>query len=637
MPRKKSNVWEYFEIRNEIEGRQTVSCNYCYEKFKRPNATKMKEHLLKCRRAPADIRSLFLATISSPIIVRPLSTASIQIPTIAKDEVNLTPAISPDEPSLNTQISSITGNENSNEELDAALARAIYASGMPLSIFESRYWKEAFNIACPTYELPSRASISVELLEAEYIRVKEAMNIKISQAKALALVLDGWTNIKGKSVINFLLTTPDPVFLKSITPGTQAETAQYLAEEIKSVIEEIGSRRFICVITDNASNMRAAWRIIGEEFINISCVGCAAHTFNLLFQDIAKKGSCMAIIRDCKKVIKYIKKRNRVLACFTEKQKTLYGENYRSLKLYCKTRWGGAIDSLKSLQENREALELLVVSQDVHIETNLKDIIVSHETWRNIDCCLGLLSPIGRAITIAQSNNALLSDIPHLFYDIKQTIQTQIRSEITIEFITPDEEIDIVNDIDRRREFITRPIHLAANLLDPRYKGRNLLSTEFASATDYLTNFCSFLNQDLVSIMTNLAEFRTKSGFWSKPQLWLPIHNLEPRLWWEGLCDSQPIASVAIKILSVPSSASAERNWSLFARTHTKSRNRLTDDRVNKLVTISANLQYMEKIPLTNIESESEDEDSDNDPSTNYINVNDEQDPLDNDIEFLEM
>lgn len=52
------------------------------------------------------------------------------------------------------------------------------------------------------------------------------------------------------------------------------------------VISEIGEQRFVVVITDNASNMKAAWRLVKERYPHISYVGCVAHSLNLIFTDI---------------------------------------------------------------------------------------------------------------------------------------------------------------------------------------------------------------------------------------------------------------------------------------------------------------------------------------------------------------
>jgi len=50
------------------------------------------------------------------------------------------------------------------------------------------------------------------------------------------------------------------------------------------------------------------------------------------------------------------------------------------------------------------------------------------------------------------------------------------------------------------------------------------------------------------------------------------------------------ITKLAVRILAIPtSSAASERNWSTFSYIHDKKRNRLTDDRVLKLVYIYSN------------------------------------------------
>ena len=61
------------------------------------------------------------------------------------------------------------------------------------------------------------------------------------------------------------------------------------------------------------------------------------------------------------------------------------------------------------------------------------------------------------------------------------------------------------------------------------------------------------------------------------------------------MCASEAISPIASVILQIPpTSAASERNWSLFGNTHTKVRNRLTNDRVEKLVAIRSNLKLFE-------------------------------------------
>jgi hypothetical protein len=65
-----------------------------------------------------------------------------------------------------------------------------------------------------------------------------------------------------------------------------------------------------------------------------------------------------------------------------------------------------------------------------------------------------------------------------------------------------------------------------------------------------------------------------------------------PVNWWKSLCTNQPLRNLASKMLSIPpSSASAERIWSLYGGVHTSKRNRLTNIRAEKLVAVAAHLR----------------------------------------------
>ena len=60
------------------------------------------------------------------------------------------------------------------------------------------------------------------------------------------------------------------------------------------------------------------------------------------------------------------------------------------------------------------------------------------------------------------------------------------------------------------------------------------------------------------------------------------------------------LSTLAIELLSViPSSAAAERCWSSVGYIHSKSRNRLTNDRAEKLVYVYVNSRLFDRIDLT--------------------------------------
>lgn len=77
--------------------------------------------------------------------------------------------------------------------------------------------------------------------------------------------------------------------------------------------------------------------------------------------------------------------------------------------------------------------------------------------------------------------------------------------------------------------------------------------------------------------------------------VWKSADHVSKATWWKGLCSSEPVSSIASILSQIPpTSASSERNWSMYGNTHTKLRNRLTNDRVEKLVAIRSNLKLFE-------------------------------------------
>ncbi|CAB4430829.1 unnamed protein product [Rhizophagus irregularis] len=84
----------------------------------------------------------------------------------------------------------------------------------------------------------------------------------------------------------------------------------------------------------------------------------------------------------------------------------------------------------------------------------------------------------------------------------------------------------------------------------------------------------------------------TKTGAFDLKLAWKTVGKVDPITWWKGNFETSApeLCKVAVRILAIPSSSAAsERNWSNFSYIHEKKRNRLTDERVLKLVYIYSN------------------------------------------------
>lgn len=618
MPRPIAKIWDYFELIN-TDGKKTARCNFC-RKHLGVNATKLKNHCISaCKQCPENIKvalqdnpvpELSQAQTYSVSTLAPVASTSrqghvpmIPVPTPSPIGENSLSSCSFSQETSNQQSRNITPEEK--KEIDLKFARAIYATGTPFNLLESSLWQKAITALNPAYSVPTRYMISNSLLDSEYERIRQETSDVINQAEALALVMDGWTDINGKGTVNFIITTPKPFFYKCVYPGTNRETSTYLFTQLKAVIDEIGPSKFVATVTDNTNSMKALWRMIELEYAHVFAVGCASHTLNLLLKDIMKLENFKTCNEMVTKIIKYIKKRHVELSYFEKIQKEKYGNDKKSLKLPSQTRWGGFVIMLESLLCNREALEATAICQDLNVDKNIKQHLLTEDLWIKVTAFHNILKPIFVATTKLESDKAVLSEVPQMFQYVRENVCNALS---TCELITEEEERHIIEAIGKRQHFVEKPIHFAANILDPRYKGLKLSPEKVASGQEFIYQYAELQNKNNSKVMANLAEYRSKSGFYSQCGIWTAADQIDPRTWWKGLCNCQIMSSMARKILSVPpSSASSERNWSLFGNTLTRTRNRISTDRLQKLITVRANIRLLSENPYENVMVDDED------------------------------
>src|SRR6266540_3106949 len=169
----------------------------------------------------------------------------------------------------------ISNNNNSIEkkETDIKIARAFYANGIPLAVVENSFFIQTLHQINPKYNPPSRKVLSISLLEKEYKQVSTDAKKLVKNANYICLTSDGWTNIHQESVINFMVTTPQPIFWKALETKESSHTGEYIAYQFEIVIEKIGISKIAAIITDNASNMKKVYKILLTKYPKIIFLG----------------------------------------------------------------------------------------------------------------------------------------------------------------------------------------------------------------------------------------------------------------------------------------------------------------------------------------------------------------------------
>ena len=100
------------------------------------------------------------------------------------------------------------------------------------------------------------------------------------------IVSDGWLDPQKRPLINIMaISDGGPVFIKAIDGSGEFKDKHYIAGVLKDAIKEIGYKKVVQVITDNASVMKSARALIEGEYPKIFWT-CVVHTLNLALKNI---------------------------------------------------------------------------------------------------------------------------------------------------------------------------------------------------------------------------------------------------------------------------------------------------------------------------------------------------------------
>lgn len=176
--------------------------------------------------------------------------------------------------------------QDQQDAVSKAFAQWIYSANLPLSVTENPYFSEFAQKVRPAWKYPSRYQLTNMLLENDVVDA-DALNAQATAtANTIVLQSDGWTSVKVKSLINFMAVCDHiPIYLSMIDSKVDSHTGTYIANLIKTKINEIGPNKVLALCTDNAANMPLAWHILREEFPFLVCFGCAAHGLTLYAKD----------------------------------------------------------------------------------------------------------------------------------------------------------------------------------------------------------------------------------------------------------------------------------------------------------------------------------------------------------------
>jgi hypothetical protein len=481
-----------------------------------------------------------------------------------------------------------------------AIARAIIANGLAFRIVEDVYFRAMFDdVDC----IPSRFQVAGQLLDQVYDIERASVLKALASAKFLCIVTDGWSSRKNESVINYVLVCPTirPLFWKSFATGDASHDGEYIANQIMAVIDEVdallGRKIVRAVVTDNAANMKNAWRKLEGSNRGLICNGCATHVMNLLMKDVFKLEYFDWVLARAKTLTTFIKQRHALLDRFRNMQKSLKGrgERRRALSLPVSTRWYTCEACIRSVVDNRNVITTTFADAELlqryrRSETALKEaqeIVADAQFWQRASVVLKIAKPIDECLANFEKDNCCISMINHLFIWLADVFSKPAGPDETV-------LVEAVHAmITERKDFLFTTSMKAAYLLD-QSKPLPTRGDETMNTIMLTVAMAQRIGlPDGVSptdVHQQLVAFARAKMSWTAEEI--VMHSaFSPLDWWSFSTEYPAVKGIATLVMCVPtSSAASERSWSIHGFIQSQRRNRLTSERLDKLVFVYSNL-----------------------------------------------
>jgi len=139
-------------------------------------------------------------------------------------------------------------------------------------------------------------------------KFKRLEEFRASWAQTRCTVIsDGWTDQKGRTLINFLVSCPKgTMFMKSVDASSHIKDAKTLCDLLDVFILEVVAEHVVQVITDNAANYVVVGSMLMKRHPTLFWTPCVTHFIDLMLEDIGKNSLVKHIVDSSKSITKFI-------------------------------------------------------------------------------------------------------------------------------------------------------------------------------------------------------------------------------------------------------------------------------------------------------------------------------------------
>lgn len=216
---------------------------------------------------------------------------------------------------------------------------------------------------------------------------------------------DGWRDTRQRPLINFMVYCAKGIsFIKSVDASDIESNAQTICNLFSEIVEIVGHKNVVHLVTDNAANYKAAGKLLCEKYPSICWSPCAAHCMNLIMKDIAGMPEVTDLVTLASRVTVFIYNHKWPLNWLRKRP------GWTEIIRLGATRFGTAFIALKSLSDHKHDLQAMVTSPDYKKVIKLdkakegKLIILNEKFWNNCAIIVKVMTPMLRLLRLCDSD-----------------------------------------------------------------------------------------------------------------------------------------------------------------------------------------------------------------------------------------
>ncbi|KAJ8767768.1 hypothetical protein K2173_020708 [Erythroxylum novogranatense] len=438
------------------------------------------------------------------------------------------------------------------EDVDDAVARFFYASGLNIDVVNSPYFNEmvkGIGSFGDGYEAPSTDKLYDLFLRKERGRIEKSVSqVRESWPHTGCTILcvghvDG--ELSNFHIDLFVSSPRGLVFLKAVDVDISDDGDQVFTAALCDTIVEVGPSNVLQIISQLGDACKTSESYVLSKFPNIFWSSCTSRSILKMMKEIAELEWAKPIIM-CAKAIE-----ERLMA-YPSTSSCLHIQNLESSSDTTAAKFAPSYCFLQKIVELKQGLQELVVSEDSKIwKHNFKDEFVSIESailgddfWNKAQLLLELYEPFVRLIDVLDVDKSVIGTV----YDWRvQALETLKNKAIDGSVLNQLEEL-----IENKWDLLFSPLHAAGYILNPRYIGKGQAKNK-SVMRDWKATIekleCESTARRI--LREQLSSYWHLEGSLGEEDAVDCRDKMDPVAWWENFGSETPnLQTLAIKVLS---------------------------------------------------------------------------------------